>query len=105
VGGALINTARSADGTVVVDIRGEVDVRSTERLRQTLVDTAGLRPHRIVVDLLHVTFIDSTGVGALMAGRYAARTTGIAYTVRHPSAFVANQMRQIGLYDALVTNS
>jgi anti-anti-sigma regulatory factor len=50
-----------------------------------------------------VTFIDSTGLSALIAGRYAAQTVGVAYAVRHPSDFVATQLRQTGLYDALVS--
>jgi anti-anti-sigma factor len=103
VGNVLINTARAADGSVVVEIRGEVDVNSTDRLRRLLTDTAGLRPPRIVVDLRHVTFIDSTGLSALIAGRYAAQTVGVPYSVRHPSDFVATQLRQTGLYDALVS--
>jgi hypothetical protein len=40
------------------------------RLRELLIETAArLRPRCIVVDLLHVTFIDSTGMGALTPGR------------------------------------
>jgi anti-sigma B factor antagonist len=57
-----------------------------------------------VVDLLHVTFIDSTGIGALATGRSAAHQMGIGFTVRHPSAFVARQLRQTGLYDKLVAD-
>jgi hypothetical protein len=33
------------------------------------------------VDMRHVTFIDSTGIGALVAGYHAARTAGVAYRV------------------------
>jgi anti-sigma B factor antagonist len=103
VSGALINPARAADGAVVVDVRGELDIESADRLRRILSDTARLHPPRIVVDLLHVTFIDSTGLSALMAGRSAAQTVGVAYSVRHPSGFVATQLRQTGLYEALLT--
>ena len=47
---------------------------------------------------------DFVGDARIMAGRHAARTAGVAYTVRHPSPFVANQLRQIGLTDAVVTD-
>jgi anti-sigma B factor antagonist len=103
VSGALINAARAADGAVVVDVRGEVDIESADRLRRILSDAARVHPPRIMVDLLCVTFIDSTGLSALMAGRSAAQSVGVAYTVRHPSGFVATQLRQSGLYEALLT--
>jgi anti-sigma B factor antagonist len=91
-----------ADGTAAVEVRGELDLSICDQLRRVLVDTATrLRPPVIVVDLLHVTFIDSTGIGALAAGHNAARRVGIKFTVRHPTEFVARQLRSMGLYEAL----
>jgi len=102
VGDTLINTSQDPDGGVVVEVRGEVDVSSSQRLRDVLQDIAGrLRPTRITVDLLHVTFIDSTGIGALASGANAAQMHGIPFTTRRPSPFVATQLRTTGLYDSL----
>jgi anti-anti-sigma factor len=99
----LINTLHGTDGAVVVEVRGELDVASAHRLREVLRDIAArLRPTAITVDLLHVTFIDSTGIGALASGSNAARTHGIPFSARHPSPFVATQLRTTGLYDTLV---
>jgi anti-anti-sigma factor len=97
---ASVNTTRTAGGEVVVVVRGEVDAASSGRLRQTLVDVAGHeRPVRLVVDMGHVTFIDSTGLGALAAGRNAALGVGSGFVVRNPSPFVAHQLRVVGMYD------
>jgi anti-anti-sigma factor len=102
VDNTLIETHRTSDGSVVVEIRGEIDVSSADRLRRVLVDAATqLRPPGVVVDLLHLTFIDSTGIGALVAGRNAARTVGIGFTLRHPGPFVVDRLRQTGLYSTL----
>jgi anti-anti-sigma factor len=102
VGGTLINTLHGPDGGVVVEIRGEVDVASADRLSQLLVDVATrLRPTTIVVDLLHVTFIDSTGIGALATGASVAHRHGVGFLARHPSPFVASQLRTTGLYETL----
>jgi anti-sigma B factor antagonist len=99
---ALINTQYGPDGGVVVEVRGEVDLASAQRLRDTLCEIASrLRPTAITVDLLHVTFIDSTGIGALATGSNAAHTHGIPFTTRHPSPFVVTQLRTTGLYEAL----
>jgi anti-anti-sigma factor len=103
MGSAVINTSQSADGSVRVEVRGEIDVQTSDRLRDVLVRSATrLRPTRIVVDLLHVTFIDSSGIGALAAGFNAARPLGVGFALSNPRGFVAQQLRQAGLSGALV---
>jgi anti-anti-sigma factor len=99
---AMIYTRRAPDGSVLVEVRGEVDVQSSTRLRDILVDTATrLMPTKIMVDLLHVTFIDSTGIGALAAGRNVAHRRRLGFAVRNARGMVAAQLRQTGLYDEL----
>lgn len=98
----LINTLRGSDGTIVVEVRGEVDVASTDRLRRVLQDAARIRPKAVIVDLLYVTFIDSTGIGALAAGYNTARAYGVPFEVRKARSFILNQLRQTGLYEVLV---
>jgi anti-anti-sigma factor len=101
----LINARQVSDGSAVVEIHGEVDISCAPRLWQVLVDTATeLRPARVMVDLRYLTFIDSTGIGALVAGRNAARTVGVGFTVRNPSPFVTTQLHQTGLYRTLVND-
>jgi anti-sigma B factor antagonist len=98
VGEALLNARRLADGTVVIEVRGEIDVASAAQLRALLVDNvANLRPISIVVDLRHVTFVDSTGIGALAAGQNAARRVGVGFRVSNPTPFVSHQLRIMGL--------
>jgi len=102
VGDTLINTLHGPDGGVVVEVRGELDIASAGRLRRILHDIASrLRPKSITVDLLHVTFIDSTGIGALASGSNAAQTHGIPFSTRRPSPFVVTQLRTTGLYETL----
>jgi anti-anti-sigma factor len=100
----LITTLRLSDGGIVVEIRGDIDVVHADRLRQVLVDASRERPTVLVVDLLYVTFIDSTGIGALAAGYNAARRLGVPLAIRRPSPFVVTQLRQTGLYDTLTAN-
>jgi anti-anti-sigma factor len=97
----LMNTRRLADGAVAIEIRGEIDLASAAQLRSTLINTAtNLRPVRIVVDMLHVTFVDSSGIGALAAGQNAARSVGVGFVVTNPTAFVRQQLRIMGLTEA-----
>ncbi|NJC63555.1 STAS domain-containing protein [Planosporangium flavigriseum] len=102
---ALIYTRRAPDGSVLVEVRGEVDLETSTRLRNILIDTAAhLMPTKIMVDLLHVTFIDSTGIGALAAGHNAAQQRRLGFGVRNANGFVAAQLRQTGLHDTLVAD-
>jgi anti-anti-sigma factor len=104
VGDAVVNRSVLSDGTVVVELRGELDLAINEALRLLLVETATtVRPPRIVVDMLHVSFVDSTGIGALAAGYTAARANAVEFTVRHLAPFIAEQLRMTGLYDHLVS--
>lgn len=62
-------------GAVIVRLAGEFDVAAADRFRteiDTLLD-ADRRLSRLILDLSKVTFIDSSGVGAIL-GRYRKMT-------------------------------
>jgi anti-anti-sigma factor len=98
----LINTMRGSDGGIVVEVRGEIDVANSDRLRDVLFDAGRERPEAVVVDLVYVTFIDSTGIGALVAGYNNARRYGVPFVLRRVGPFLVTQLRQTGLYEVLV---
>jgi len=54
--------------TSVVTLRGEIDVYTAPRLRQTLIDLVEGGATDIVVDMEKVDFLDSTGLGVLVGG-------------------------------------
>ena len=56
------------DGASVVTLRGEIDVYTAPRLRQTLIDLVEGGATNIVVDMEKVDFLDSTGLGVLVGG-------------------------------------
>ncbi len=59
---------------MVLAIRGEVDIYTAPRLRESLVDLVNEGVRRIVVDLEGVDFLDSTGIGVLVGGLKRVRT-------------------------------
>jgi len=61
----------SVDGVKVVRIGGELDVYTAPQLREILTEALEGRD-RLVVDLLRVQFIDSTGLGVLVASQQQA---------------------------------
>jgi anti-sigma B factor antagonist len=65
----------------VVAVSGEIDVSSAPELQERLLELIASGAHRLVVDLGDVGFMDSTGLGALVAGRAAAVDAGGALAV------------------------
>lgn len=52
----------------VIEVQGEVDMFTAPKLREALVTTADQGQYFIIVDLTKVSFMDSTGLGTLVAG-------------------------------------
>ena len=95
---AVTTTRRQADGGVVVDVRGSLDASTIDTVRPALLDALHRdRPGLMTVDLTFVTFMDSMGIGMLVAGYQAARDLGARFVLRNPSEFVYRQLRITGL--------
>lgn len=62
-----VETEQRGDATVL-SLRGEIDVYTAPRLRQTIVDLVDGGATRLVVDMEKVDFLDSTGLGVLVEG-------------------------------------
>jgi anti-sigma B factor antagonist len=60
-------TSRELDGCTIVTVSGELDAHSAPVLQAELDPVTALAGARVVVDLTDVAFIDSTGLGVLVA--------------------------------------
>ena len=79
--------SRRAEQSLEVAIAGELDMAATFKLEpelDRLLDAPGLR--RVECDLAGLSFVDSAGLGLLLALRERARDRGIAMTVVSVSA-------------------
>jgi anti-sigma B factor antagonist len=61
-------SVRTVGERAVLDVAGEVDVYSAPELRERLSDLLNADDASLVVNLSEVTFLDSTGIGTLVAG-------------------------------------
>lgn len=74
---ALKITTRDEDGVAVVNLEGRIVLgEETSALRQTVKGLLGEGKKIIILNLLFVTFIDSTGLGALVAAHSSAKSAG-----------------------------
>ena len=61
------------EGFAVVDVQGDIDLQSAPLLRQALLDCAEADEQRVILNLEHVGFLDSTGLSAIIAGHRAVQ--------------------------------
>ncbi len=87
--------------TAVVSVAGEVDLQTSPRLRQTLLETLKDRA-RVVVDLSGVDYIDSSGITSLLEALKEARETSCAFVLAHVSEG-AMRVIQLGRLDKVFT--
>jgi len=64
----LTLSTHETDGTTVVAVGGEIDVYTAPRLRDKFTELVAAGSYDIIVDMQHVEFLDSTGLGVLVGG-------------------------------------
>jgi anti-anti-sigma factor len=93
-----IDTSYPSPATARVAVAGEVDLATASALRERLLRVLHDRsPDLIDVDLAGVTFLDCTGLGALVAVRNAAVQVGQQVRVSHPQPIVRRVLEVTGL--------
>ena len=81
MGNALDIEVRDERGVVIAVVAGEIDISTVAQLRERLYELAD-KGGTLVVDLNRVTFIDSSGLGALVGtARRVAEHGGSLYAV------------------------
>ncbi len=71
---------REEASAVVVAFEGDVDLESSRRAREVLLECVG-RKRAVLVDLSQVTYIDSSGVAALVESFQSARKGGTTFAL------------------------
>ena len=75
-------------GVGVVTPKGRLNMVSARRLKELLADLVKGGTIRIVVDMAETTFLDSSGLGALIAGLKSARQAGGDLRIARPTPSV-----------------
>ena len=95
----LILNEHAVDSHEVVEVRGEVDVHSAPQLRDRLTEIIDEGKASVVVDLSWLQFIDSTGLGALVAALNHANAAGTKFCLVCKAERLLKVFRITGLHE------
>jgi len=103
-GGALGLRVEIHPGTpAVAEVSGEIDIASASLLREALLLAIRCHGPAIRVDLRGVTFLDCSGINALLATARRARLEGGRMRIINPSATAIRVITLLGLKDVLTS--
>jgi anti-sigma B factor antagonist len=91
-----ISVDHPVDGAAVIKLSGEMDVASADEVSACLTDLLAAGTD-LVIDLSALEFIDSTGLGVLVAAGGRAREGGHRIRLRGPGKNVASTLSVTGL--------
>jgi anti-sigma B factor antagonist len=90
------------DGHTNVRVTGDIDLATATELRQRLDPMIAAGAGDVDLDLSGVTFLDSTGLVALLHARQALHNTRQRLRVRNPSRPVLRVFELSGVHDVMM---
>jgi len=99
--GRLDVTVQRLDGDVLLALEGELDLASVGELEERLAEAQESGPERIIVDLGRLSFIDSSGLRAIVQADATARAEGTVLVLRPGGESVQRVFQLTGALDAL----
>jgi anti-anti-sigma factor len=87
---------------VTVIVVGDLGASTSRRLRDFVEELLAMRPRSIAIDARGVTFVDSSGMGALLSVRHAIATeAGLAFRIIDPSPALRRTAELAGFTELL----
>ncbi|MFC0534194.1 STAS domain-containing protein [Phytohabitans kaempferiae] len=101
----LTTTIRVGGPQVRLGLVGEIDLSSVDVLLRAQGEALAMAASRglrgIVVDVDRVTFLDSTGIGALVGGFRQAAAADLSFRLENPRGVVARVLDVAGVLTTL----
>ncbi|GAA0716235.1 STAS domain-containing protein [Dactylosporangium roseum] len=86
-------------GPVAITLRGELDQSTAQQLRAAVTAALASSPLRLCLDMTLVTFVDSSGFGAMVASHKACHERGCNLTLEGVSHTLYQRLHVTGLTD------
>ena len=97
-----LQTVDSGDWWCLITLTGELDLAGAPRFRQAVDDAVGRNRRHLAIDATGLTFIDSSGLVALLAARDEVTSGGGSLRLTGASTAVTRVLRMAGLIDELL---
>jgi anti-anti-sigma factor len=95
--GRLLVERTQTDGRTVLTVFGEIDVASVDELERELAAAQKLEPRELVIDLDGLSFMDSTGLYALLRAYRNAKANGYSLLLRRVPDHAMRLLRLTGV--------
>ena len=95
-----LESRHAAPGSVVVPLRGELDVATADRAADRALDRA-IPGSSLILDASRVTFCDCSGLSALLRAARRARAMGCGFALMTPSPPLTRLLAITGVGDRL----
>ena len=95
-----VKAEQDGTGTIIV-LEGEFDMNGTARFWAFFNEALAASPRSITLHARGLTFIDSSGLKALLHARAAATDAGLAFRVSEPSPALRRITEMTGIEDLL----
>ena len=97
-----LSIVTSANGdSRVIRVCGEVDVSNKDELNAAVMSAQSEGVREVEVDLTEVSYIDSSGIGVLVAAAHRASDAGARFFVSNPQRNVARVLTMLGMGEEL----
>ncbi len=90
-------TTTNTEDTASIKVVGEVDVSNAQSLRAAIEKALRDDARIVEVDMADVPYIDSTGIGVLVASAHQAQTSSSRLVVTNPQRNVARVFSILGV--------
>jgi anti-sigma B factor antagonist len=91
-----------AEGTTCLTINGDIDMTTSDHFTQTLMRlVAEPAVTSLVLDVAHLTFMDSNGVTVLVKAHRAAGERGISFRIMNTQDPIRGLLEMLGVYEFL----
>jgi anti-sigma B factor antagonist len=95
-----VETRQDGAGPIII-VAGEFDITGTEVFWAHVSQAVEARPVSITVEARGLTFVDSSGLAAIVRAREAATNAGVQFRVSEPSPALRRILELFGVEDLL----
>jgi len=98
-------TFKNTDDAVIAMLCGELDEFTAEHVRLSLdtilTDMSAVGSAKLILDFGGVTFMDSTGIGVLLARYNKFAKNGIAIEIKNATGHIDRILKMSGIYQIM----